>query len=103
FLGIERVRDREVFGAHGGDDLVRFGLLDARIVGALADEQWLGYGSRGEERRALPQQRTARLRARGTDPPCPGLTKSPPVGGGPGAPPDGRDPRYRRRSRTHRA
>src|SRR6516225_6648633 len=56
--------DRQILGAHGGDDLVGFGLLDTRIVGALADEQWFGYSSRGVKRRALPQQRTPRLCAR---------------------------------------
>ena len=44
-----------------------FGLLDARIVGALADQQRLGDGARGMQRRALLQQLAPCLGARIAD------------------------------------
>ena len=79
-LGVEHIRDRQGLGAHGGDDLVGLGLLHARIVGALADQQRLGYGARGMQRRALLQQLAPRLGARIADPPGQVLEERRPVG-----------------------
>src|SRR5581483_1928060 len=38
-IRVQYVRHRNLFLFHGLDDLVRLGLLDARIVGTLGDEQ----------------------------------------------------------------
>ena len=37
--GNKHVRHRDVLFLHGMDDLVRLGLLDARVVAPLADQQ----------------------------------------------------------------
>ena len=38
-VGIEHIGHRKSLGLHGFDDLVGLILLDARIIGSLADEQ----------------------------------------------------------------
>ena len=51
FVGEQHVGDRDVLGFHRVDDLVAFGLFDAWVVGALADQQRLAdlvdVGERG--------------------------------------------------------
>ena len=42
FIGIEDIGDRNARRLHRSDDLVAFGLLHARIVGPLRDQQRLG-------------------------------------------------------------
>lgn len=53
FVGEQHVGDRNVLGFHRVDDLVAFGLFDAWVVGALADQQRLADLVDMGERRAV--------------------------------------------------
>ena len=101
-LGVEHVGDGQALGAHGGDDLVGLGLLDARVVGALADQQRLGDGAGRIQRRALLQQLAPGLGARIADAPGTGSRRRPPsrAGWSPAASRGWTGRRCRRRSRT---
>src|SRR5258706_8665282 len=56
-VGVEHVRHRAAVLLDGGDDLLRLGLLDARVVRALADQERDLDLVRGEERRRIVDQR----------------------------------------------
>ena len=103
--GIEHVGDRQVLGAHGRDDLVGLGLLDARVVGALADQQRLRDLVGGVQRRALLSSLRALLGARIADAPGTGSRRTRPsrAGWSPAASRGWTGRRCRRRSRTPRA
>ena len=61
FIGVEHIGDRNPRRLHRAHDLVAFGLLDARIIGPLRDQQRLDDLVRLVERARRPQQREAFL------------------------------------------